>query len=167
MKMSEARYAEAVALYTTGVSLRGCVERLGLPIRSQNLRGYMLTRGHPLRERMAAVRGCLTRRRRYRNTQGYVVLRIAGLKYLEHRLIAEDRLGRALLRDEHVHHLNGQKHDNRPANLAVVSPAEHGREHARERWANREWRERVVASWANGGNAGMFKVGHVSQRWAP
>ena len=43
----------------------------------------------------------------------------------EHRLIAEQELARRLRRDEHVHHVNGVKHDNRPENLTVMAHGEH------------------------------------------
>jgi hypothetical protein len=36
-------------------------------------------------------------------------------------------VGRILRRDEQVDHINGDKEDNRPENLQVLSPAEHTR----------------------------------------
>lgn len=50
----------------------------------------------------------------------------------EHRLIASEQLGRALLPGEVVHHINGDKSDNRPGNLQVVSQSEHIKLHLRE-----------------------------------
>ena len=48
---------------------------------------------------------------------------------LEHRLIVEVVLGRPLASDEVVHHINGDKGDNRSVNLAVMSQADHARLH--------------------------------------
>lgn len=137
VKCQEETYLEAVALYRTGVSLRECVRRLGLPIRWQCLRQYMVTRSHPLRDKRAARCASDLHRRRSRNAQGYIVIRVDGRRVLEHRLVAEAVLGRALMPGEIVHHINGHKNDNRPANLALMTSKEHSREHALERWRGR------------------------------
>lgn len=48
---------------------------------------------------------------------------------MEHRLVAEEVLGRELGYDEVVHHKNGIKTDNSPENLEVMSVSEHRRVH--------------------------------------
>lgn len=67
-----------------------------------------------------------------RHTSGYVLVRppSGGKKVYAHRLVAETALGRPLRTDEQVHHINGDKTDNRPENLEVLSVKEHRERHA-------------------------------------
>lgn len=51
----------------------------------------------------------------------------------EHRVVAEQKIGRPLRSDEHVHHIDGNKHNNHPDNLEVMTRSEHLRLHALER----------------------------------
>jgi hypothetical protein len=67
--------------------------------------------------------------KRYRHSEGYVILRwlVATQTYVEafeHRIVT----GRV---SEDVHHINGDKTDNRQENLMPMSRAEHARLHAR------------------------------------
>ena len=67
---------------------------------------------------------------RYIDSRGYVSVWVApGLYRREHRIVVESLLGRKLQRDEVVHHKNGDKTDNRPENLEVLSNSDHVRHH--------------------------------------
>lgn len=52
-----------------------------------------------------------------------------------HRVVAERAIGRKLLPGEHVHHIDGNKHNNDPKNLQVMTASEHAALHAAMRRA--------------------------------
>lgn len=54
---------------------------------------------------------------------------------LEHVAIMEQSIGRRIRKDEVVHHINGNRSDNRIENLQLMNRAEHCRIHAKDRYA--------------------------------
>ncbi len=81
-----------------------------------------------MNRRMAASQHPQWKDGRTISSHGYVRLKMlghhladcAGYVY-EHRLVAEQMLGRPLLPTEQVHHRNGDTKDNRPENLEVTN----------------------------------------------
>jgi hypothetical protein len=66
----------------------------------------------------------------YANKAGYVP---------EHRLVIEKIIGRYLLRNEHVHHINQIRDDNRPTNLALTTNRLHNKIFHKGRFKNYTW----------------------------
>jgi hypothetical protein len=61
---------------------------------------------------------------------GYITICVGKRKRtMEHRLIMKNMLGRFLKKNEVVHHINGDRIDNRPKNLMIMSNSEHMRLH--------------------------------------
>lgn len=60
----------------------------------------------------------------------------------EHRVVMEAVIGRPLRSDEFVHHIDGNKRNNAIENLQIMTPAEHTRLHAKQRWAKKKGAEK-------------------------
>ena len=52
----------------------------------------------------------------------------------EHRKIMRIKLGRDLKPDEVIHHIDGNRNNNKPSNLAVMTRSDHTRLHMKEYW---------------------------------
>lgn len=59
----------------------------------------------------------------------YIVKKRNGKSIDYHRIVAEQKLGRPLKKGEIVHHINGDKKDNRPENLEITTVAKHNKLH--------------------------------------
>jgi len=74
---------------------------------------------------------------------GYPYISVDGRKIAEHRHVVEQREGRKLARGEVIHHVDGNKSNNSPENLLIVTRAEHRRLHSGTKW--KRWTSEEIA----------------------
>ena len=73
---------------------------------------------------------------RIKKKNGYIAIRRSGIYVYEHRAVMESKLGRALTKEETVHHLDGDKENNSEGNLVVMPKKSHDKHETTQRWAN-------------------------------
>lgn len=64
----------------------------------------------------------------------YRIKTVNGKKQKKHRWVIEQQIGRRLTPDEFVHHINGDRNNNRIENLIIVTPSEHSIIHNQKRF---------------------------------
>ncbi len=78
----------------------------------------------------ANIRYWDSHRKEVLNKNGYLSLCVGNKREYVHRIVMEEHLGRKLTDNEAVHHINGDRTDNRIENLQLLSRAEHSKLHA-------------------------------------
>jgi len=125
-----------------GQMYRG-LRSIGVSMRGRSAAG--IGRTMPSGEKSASFKGGVVI-----DKNGYRRVRGSGKFRLEHRMIVEEAIGRKLVEGEVVHHINGDRQDNRKENLHVCTASEHRLIHVRQdalnECGNPDWRKCIYCS---------------------
>jgi len=79
---------------------------------------------------------------------GYVTVNINGKQFRKHRIIAEQKLGRELMPNEVVHHIDGDIKNNHPENIEILSSqSEHIKKHINSKKMSRRGKLGAISRW--------------------
>jgi len=67
-----------------------------------------------------------------RNKSGYKVFKERGKWKSVHKTVAEKKVGGKIYPGREVHHIDGNKNNNRPSNLTVLKKSDHKQIHSRK-----------------------------------
>ena len=93
----------------------------------------ILSSSHKEHIREGMVRYWDRKRKPRKQKNGYETITIGNKKKYFHRFLMEEKIGRELKPFEQVHHINGDRTDNRIENLEIVHIGEHQKHHAKLR----------------------------------
>ena len=122
-QVTRSRAGEAVKKNHHKFCSKNCKETFNKEVSSKRVIDWVKINGHPRFNGGIGI-----------TTDGYIWIRVEGNGYHHnqvklHRYLMEIKLGRKLLDTEIVHHINGNKFDNRIENLTIVSRTEHNKIH--------------------------------------